>query len=75
MIVSGFLVGLGSSLSRGGRIGHIITGIPRLRLSSLMATFLIGISIYYTNEWQLADRILPQLSNLFPDKLPRNIQA
>ena len=49
LIVSGFLVGLGCTLSQGGKFEHFLTGLPRFRLSSYLAAILIGVSVYYTN--------------------------
>lgn len=46
-----------------------------MRLSSYLAAILIGVSVYYTNEWKLAEKISPELGSSFPSSLPKNISG
>jgi len=57
LVISGFLIGLGTRLGSGCTSGHGICGLPRLSLRSLTAvgTFMItgAISAYYTRQYRI----------------------
>ena len=48
--MSGFFVGIGSVMGKGGIFTHAISGIPYLNFRSILASILIGVSAYYTYE-------------------------
>lgn len=48
-MLSGFLVGLGTSLSGGGLTGHTFSGVPRLSVKSTLATIIIFVVGFFVS--------------------------
>lgn len=73
-MVSGLLVGIGSTLAGGEIFGHVLCGLPRFSIRSIFATLLIGGSAVYAYRGRFT-RVIAKHSDAFAVNLPSNIDA
>lgn len=73
LIVSGFLVGLGSGVDDGSCTYQIMTGLPRLRLKSFLSILVFGLSAYLVAEFKLWYAITSTIKSEHQFEAPDNL--
>ena len=56
VLVGGFFMGIGAPLAGGCNIGHFLTGVPHLALSSLLASFFFVVGNWTMAHWLFGRR-------------------
>lgn len=75
LLISGFLVGVGTALAGSCTFCHILSGIPRKKFSSFVSFILFCAAAYFTTSQKLGKKLHGLYSDLVELNLPSNINS